>query len=118
MELPLFFWIGIRAVEDQAHSGGTSGATGSSRATDQEQRNQSMERNEQSNRLIKFRVRQDQHDLIRLAGALQRSSMAAFARLVVMKEAERVTSEMSPKKARRGATKVSVKTKPNEPDHA
>jgi len=58
-----------------------------------------MERNEQSNRLIKFRVRQDQHDLIRLAGALSRSSMAEFARLVVMKEVERVASEMGPRKA-------------------
>ena len=48
----------------------------------------------QTKRLIKFLVNQDEHDVIRLAGAVRRTSMADFARLIVLEEAKRVTSEM------------------------
>ena len=48
----------------------------------------------QTKRLIKFLVNQDEHDVIRLAEAVRRTSMADFARLIVLEEAKRVTSEM------------------------
>ena len=40
--------------------------------------------------LIKFFVTREDQDVIRLAAALKRSSMADFARAIVLKEADRL----------------------------
>lgn len=49
---------------------------------------------EQARPLIKFTVPQHDHDLIRLAGAVQRTSMAQFVRATVIAEAKRVTANI------------------------
>ena len=54
----------------------------------------------QSKPLIKFAVRQDQHDLIRLASALTRTSMAEFARSAVNEKANNITEGFSQKRQR------------------
>ena len=54
-----------------------------------------MSTTDQTKPLIKFAVQQDQHDLIRLAGALRRTSMAEFARASVLQEAQRITAGLS-----------------------
>ena len=51
-----------------------------------------MSKANESKRLIKFLVNQHEHDLIRIAGALRRTSMADFARLIVVREAQEVAS--------------------------
>ena len=50
---------------------------------------------EAETRLIKFRVSGEEQDIIRLAAALNRTSMAEFARVVVMQEARRLTEGIS-----------------------
>ncbi len=46
-------------------------------------------------RLIKFHVSPQEQDIIRLAAALKRTSMADFARLIVLDEALRLTKGVS-----------------------
>lgn len=46
---------------------------------------------EKETRLVKFIVSPEQQDVVRLAAALRRQSMADFARTVVLAEAERLT---------------------------
>ena len=43
-------------------------------------------------RLVKFHVEEGQHDMIRLAGAMEKTSMAGFARLAVIERARQVTA--------------------------
>lgn len=54
-----------------------------------------MSTSDQAKPLIKFAVQQEQHDLIRLAGALRRTSMAEFARASVLQVAQRITAGIS-----------------------
>lgn len=54
-----------------------------------------MNQDDQTRPLIKFTLPQEQHDLIRLASASRRLSMAAFARATLVREATRVTREIT-----------------------
>ncbi len=46
-------------------------------------------------RQIRFLLEEDEHDRIRVAAALRRTTMAAFCREVVLREAEIVTQGVS-----------------------
>jgi uncharacterized protein (DUF1778 family) len=70
-----------------------------------------MTTDEKSRPLIKFAVPQQEHDLIRLAGALQRTSMAQFVRTTVIAEAKRVTADIKLPASDRKATTVGGKGK-------
>ena len=50
----------------------------------------------ETKRLVKFHVDERQHDMIRLAGALQKTSMAGFARIAVIEQAKQVTADAMP----------------------
>ena len=54
-----------------------------------------MNQDDQTQALIKFRLPQEQHDLIRLASASRRRSMAAFARATLVQEAIRIAAEIA-----------------------
>ena len=49
-----------------------------------------MNEESQTKRLVKFHVDERLHDLIRLAGAVEKTSMAGFARLAVIERAKQV----------------------------
>ena len=57
-----------------------------------------MSNAESSKQLVKFYVSQDQHDLIRVAAALNRTSMAAYARQIVIADAKTVSTLLPPVK--------------------
>ena len=49
-----------------------------------------MNEESQAKRLVKFHVGEHEHSLIRVAGAVEKTSMAGFARLAVIERAKQV----------------------------
>jgi len=60
------------------------------------QRRKQMKQKKPINRVVKFQVEQDEHDLIHIASALKRTSMANFARQLVLEEARKTVPKKSP----------------------
>ncbi|EDL59806.1 hypothetical protein PM8797T_31498 [Gimesia maris DSM 8797] len=53
---------------------------------------------EKSKQLVKFYVSQEQHDLIRVAAALNRTSMADYSRQIVIADAKTTSTKLTPVK--------------------
>ncbi len=55
-----------------------------------------MRNAEKSKQLVKFYVSRDQHDLIRVAAALNRTSMAQYVRQIVVADAKTTSIKLPP----------------------